>query len=77
MTNDIDTVPERNMAVRIAILEDHVRHVEKDLNDLKKDHDDLVSKSNKAAGGIIVLMGLGAILAWIVSASNEMMKWFK
>lgn len=61
----------------MAILEDHVRHVEKELLELKMEHDELVAKTNKAAGGVIVLMALGAILAWLVTASGEVLKWFR
>jgi len=63
--------------VRLALLEDHLRHVEEEMNTIKRAHDELVAKTNKAAGGVIVLMALGTIAAWVVTSTSEIVKWFK
>ena len=67
---------ERDNAWRLAILEDHVKRLEHEVAELKKEYDELTAKTNKAAGGIIVLMGLGAIFAWLAAMGDRVWRWF-
>jgi hypothetical protein len=61
-------------ATKVALLEQQCTNLREEVNELRSDVNTIKSLLNKIAGGVVVLVGLGGLIGWLLTSVEKAQK---